>query len=308
MTTAKLSEAWAVSKVDRARAALDRMLEESNLMPSGKLPPERDLCEQIGVSRSTLRSALNLLEAEGKIWRRVGSGTYTGSTPPKELQGLPAISDATSPGELMELRLMIEPGIARLAALRATRSEIEYLKHCVAGADVRWPRLGTTVHVDIIDRQGNMVAATSSGAWIKSSKIIADLGFPLGNRLMTFYLAPKNHPNVVAPYKRPRTTLSPSLATVGARPWMAFGSMGGDQQDQWQLQFFLNRVVFGMTVQEAIEAPKFSSDHFPGFFAPHDRFPNKVRLETRMSSRRHAQRRRGAQAGDGKADGVQRHR
>lgn len=112
-------------------------------MPSGKLPPERDLCEQIGVSRSTLRSALNLLEAEGKIWRRVGSGTYTGSTPPKELQGLPAISDATSPGELMELRLMIEPGIARLAALRATRSEIEYLKHCVAGADVRWPRLGT---------------------------------------------------------------------------------------------------------------------------------------------------------------------
>jgi gamma-glutamyltranspeptidase len=118
----------------------------------------------------------------------------------------------------------------------------------------------------------------------------------------------ENHPNVVAPYKRPRTTLSPSLATVGARPWMAFGSMGGDQQDQWQLQFFLNRVVFGMTVQEAIEAPKFSSDHFPGFFAPHDRFPNKVRLETRMSSRRHAQRRRGAQAGDGKADGVQRHR
>jgi gamma-glutamyltranspeptidase/glutathione hydrolase len=151
-----------------------------------------------------------------------------------------------------------------------------------------------TVHVDIIDRQGNMIAATPSGAWIKSSEIIADLGFPLGNRLMTFYLAPRNHPNVVAPYKRPRTTLSPSLATFGARPWMVFGSMGGDQQDQWQLQFFLNRVVFGMTVQEAIEAPKFSSDHFPGFFAPHDRFPNKVRLEPRMSSNTvHNLRRRG---------------
>jgi gamma-glutamyltranspeptidase / glutathione hydrolase len=141
-----------------------------------------------------------------------------------------------------------------------------------------------TVHVDIIDHQGNMVAATPSGAWIKSSEVIPDLGFPLGNRLMTFYLAPKNHPNVVAPYKRPRTTLSPSLATVGGRSWMVFGSMGGDQQDQWQLQFLLNRVVFGMTVQEAIEAPKFSSDHFPGFFSPHDRFPNKVRLEPRMSS------------------------
>jgi gamma-glutamyltranspeptidase/glutathione hydrolase len=141
-----------------------------------------------------------------------------------------------------------------------------------------------TVHVDVIDRQGNMVAATPSGAWIKSSEIIAALGFPLGNRLMTFYLGPKSHPNVIAPFKRPRTTLSPSLATRGATPWMVFGSMGGDQQDQWQLQFLLNRVVFGMTIQEAIEAPKFSSDHFPGFFAPHDRFPKKVRLEPRISS------------------------
>lgn len=141
-----------------------------------------------------------------------------------------------------------------------------------------------TVHVDVIDRQGNMVAATPSGAWIKSSEIIAALGFPLGNRLMTFYLGPKTHPNVIAPFKRPRTTLSPSLATRGSISWMVFGSMGGDQQDQWQLQFLLNRVVFGMTIQEAIEAPKFSSDHFPGFFAPHDRFPKKVRLEPRISS------------------------
>lgn len=123
-----------MSKVNVARAALARMLKEGNLMPSGRLPPERDLCNQIGVSRSTLRTALDLLEAEGKIWRRVGSGTYAGSSPPKELQGLLAISDATSPVELMELRLMIEPGIARLAALRATRSEIDYLKHCVKKA------------------------------------------------------------------------------------------------------------------------------------------------------------------------------
>ena len=57
------------------------------------------------------------------------------------------------------------------------------------------------------------------------------------------------------------------------KAWMAFGSMGGDQQDQWQLQFLLNRMVFGMSLQEAIEAPKFSSEHFPGLFAPHDFFP-----------------------------------
>ena len=63
---------------------------------------------------------------------------------------------------------------------------------------------------------------------------------------------------------------------------MVFGSMGGDQQDQWQLQFLLNRVVFGMTIQEAIEAPKFSSEHFPGFFAPHDFYLGRVRLEPRV--------------------------
>lgn len=139
-----------------------------------------------------------------------------------------------------------------------------------------------TVHVDVIDGQGNMVAATPSGAWIRSAEVIDELGFPLGNRLMTFYLGPKNHPNLIAPFKRPRTTISPSLATFAGRPWTVFGSMGGDQQDQWQLQFFLNLLVFGMTIQEAIESPKLSSEHFPGFFAPHDRFPNRVRIEPRI--------------------------
>lgn len=139
-----------------------------------------------------------------------------------------------------------------------------------------------TVHVDIVDRHGNMVAATPSGAWIASSEVIPALGFPLGNRMMTFYLDPPHHPNVVAPRKRPRTTISPSLAFRDRKPWMVFGSMGGDQQDQWQLQFFLNRVLFGMTLQQAIEAPKLSSEHFPGFFAPHDSFPNRVRIEPRV--------------------------
>jgi gamma-glutamyltranspeptidase/glutathione hydrolase len=139
-----------------------------------------------------------------------------------------------------------------------------------------------TVHVDVVDRYGNMVAATPSGGWIKSSEVMPRLGFSLGNRMMTFYLGPQHHPNVVAPFKRPRTTISPSLAFRKGKPWMVFGSMGGDQQDQWQLQFFLNRTLFGMTIQEAIEAPKLSSEHFPGFFAPHDHFPNKVRIEPRV--------------------------
>ena len=119
-----------MSKVESARTALEQLLEGGELLANGRLPPERDLCAQFGVSRNTLRTALDLLEAQGKIWRRVGSGTYAGNAPPMDLQGLVAISETTSPIELMELRLILEPAITRLAALRATPTEIDYLQHC----------------------------------------------------------------------------------------------------------------------------------------------------------------------------------
>ena len=139
-----------------------------------------------------------------------------------------------------------------------------------------------TVHVDAIDSVGNMVSATPSGGWIRSSEVVRELGFPLGNRLMTFYLEPQHHPNIIAPYKRPRTTISPTLVHRDGIPWMVYGSMGGDQQDQWMLQFLLNRVVFNLTLAESIDAPKFSSEHFPGFFAPHEAFKKRVRMEPRV--------------------------
>jgi len=142
-----------------------------------------------------------------------------------------------------------------------------------------------TVHVDAIDAKGNMASFTPSGAWIKSAPVIDALGFPLSTRMMTFYLGPANHPNVVAPGKRPRTTLTPSLAFRAGRPWMSFGTMGGDQQEQWSLQFILYREAFGMRLQEAIEAPKLSTNHFPGFFAPHDHAPKHVRMEPRFGSK-----------------------
>ena len=135
-----------------------------------------------------------------------------------------------------------------------------------------------TVHVDAMDQAGNACAATPSGAWIRHAEVVPALGFPLGTRLSNCQLA-QGFPNVVAPYKRPRTTISPSLAMRDGQPWLAFGSMGGDQQDQWQLQFYLNRCVFGMTLQQAIEAPKFSSDHFPSQFFPHEWALNRVRIE-----------------------------
>ncbi len=141
-----------------------------------------------------------------------------------------------------------------------------------------------TVHVDAMDSEGFTAAFTPSGGWISASEIIPALGFSLSMRLSNCYLSPSHHPNVVAPFKRPRTTISPSLVMKNGKAWMAFGSMGGDQQDQWQLQFLLNRVVFGMSLQKAIETPKFSSEHFPGLFAPHDFFLNRVRLEPEIGA------------------------
>lgn len=141
-----------------------------------------------------------------------------------------------------------------------------------------------TVHVDVADRHGMLASFTPSGGWLETNPVIPALGFPLGNRLMTFYLSPVHHPNRVAPGKRPRTTISPSLVTRDGTPWIAFGSMGGDQQDQWMLQFFLNVVVFGMSLQQAIEAPKVSSEHFDGFFAPHNRFNRRLRVEQQIDS------------------------
>jgi gamma-glutamyltranspeptidase/glutathione hydrolase len=139
-----------------------------------------------------------------------------------------------------------------------------------------------TVHVDAVDAKGNMASFTPSGGWISSAEVIEPLGFALSVRMMTFYLGPAHHPNVVAPFKRPRTTLTPSMAFRNGKPWMAFGTMGGDNQGQWLLQFYLCRAAFGMSIPEAIEAPRLSSEHTPGFFAPHASEPNRVRIEPRF--------------------------
>jgi gamma-glutamyltranspeptidase / glutathione hydrolase len=138
-----------------------------------------------------------------------------------------------------------------------------------------------TIHVTAADRHGNMVACTASGGWIPSSPVVESLGFPLGTRLQTFYLD-ERHPNALKPGKRPRTTLTPSIATRKGEPFLSFGTPGGDQQDQWTLQFFLNLVDFNMDVQEAIEAPRFSTAHFPSSFYPHGARPGVLRVENRI--------------------------
>ena len=127
--------------------------------------------------------------------------------------------------------------------------------------------VGDTVHFDIIDRPGNMVSSTPSGGWLQSSPVIPELGFCLGTRAQMFWLD-ENHPAALVPGKRPRTTLSPTMALRDGEPYLAWGSPGGDQQDQWTTQFFLRHVHAKMNLQEAIDAPAWHSEHFPISFWP----------------------------------------
>jgi len=153
---------------------------------------------------------------------------------------------------------------------------------------------GDTTKIDVIDKDGNMVSVTPSGGWMPSSPVIPGLGFPLGTRGQIFSLV-KGHPNCLEPGKRPRTTLTPTLAMKDNEPLMVFGSPGGDMQDQWALQFFLNVVEFGMSLQEAVEAPTFWTAHFPSSFYPRKAEPGSLYLEGRipegtresLASRRH---------------------
>jgi len=142
---------------------------------------------------------------------------------------------------------------------------------------------GDTVHMDIIDSDGNMFSATPSGGWLQSSPIIPELGFCLGNRAQMFWLDERS-PSALAPGKRPRTTLSPGFALRDGEPYMAFGTPGGDQQDQWALLLFLHHVDHGMNLQEAIDCPAFHTDHFPSSFWPRGRLPGRVVLEGRFPS------------------------
>jgi gamma-glutamyltranspeptidase/glutathione hydrolase len=130
-------------------------------------------------------------------------------------------------------------------------------------------RRGDTVHIDVIDRHGNMVSATPSGGWLQSSPVIPELGFALNSRAQMFWLT-EGLPASLAPGKRPRTTLTPSLAFENGEPRLAFGTPGGDQQDQWQMPVFLRRVHHGLNMQEAIELPMFHSAHAPSSFYPRE--------------------------------------
>jgi gamma-glutamyltranspeptidase/glutathione hydrolase len=148
-------------------------------------------------------------------------------------------------------------------------------------ADAAAPATGDTCHLDVADRLGNLVSCTPSGGWLQSSPAIPGLGFCLGTRAQMFWLE-EGLPSSLAPRRRPRTTLSPSLLLRDGEGAIAFGTPGGDQQEQWSLEFLVNHVVFGMNLQEAIDAPMFHTGHLRSSFWPRSQSPGLVEIEERF--------------------------
>jgi gamma-glutamyltranspeptidase / glutathione hydrolase len=143
------------------------------------------------------------------------------------------------------------------------------------------PTRGDTVHLDVADRFGNLVSATPSGGWLQSSPVIPSLGWPLGTRAQMFWLE-EGLPASLEPGKRPRTTLSPTIALREGEPYLAFGTPGGDQQDQWSLHVFLEHVHGRLDLQASIDRPNFHTDHFPASFYPRQVELRSLSIEDRF--------------------------
>jgi gamma-glutamyltranspeptidase / glutathione hydrolase len=167
-----------------------------------------------------------------------------------------------------------EPGLGRLPTV--VQAEL------TLGAGE--PTQGDTVHLDVVDRFGNMLSATPSGGWLHSSPVIPALGWPLGTRAQMFWLE-EGLPSSLRPGVRPRTTLSPGLALRDGEPYVAWGTPGGDQQEQWALHAFLRHVDVGLDLQAAIDAPEFHTDHLISSFYPRGIVPRSLSLESRFGSR-----------------------
>jgi gamma-glutamyltranspeptidase / glutathione hydrolase len=171
-------------------------------------------------------------------------------------------------------------GEPTFAPMKAARNAAE--QEVAADGRVR----GDTVHIDVIDKDGNMFTATPSGGWLQSSPVIPALGWPLGTRGQMFWLE-EGQPGSLAPGKRPRSTLSVGMAMRDGKPYMSWGTPGGDQQDQWSCQFFLRHTRLGsaaprMNLQEAIDAPAWHIEHFPLSFWPRTARPGALIVEGRL--------------------------
>ncbi|HVC85925.1 MAG TPA: gamma-glutamyltransferase [Gaiellaceae bacterium] len=166
----------------------------------------------------------------------------------------------------------LRPGLGRLPQAGARNSLL------LGGGE---PTRGDTVHLDVADRFGNLISATPSGGWLQSSPTIPALGWPLGTRAQMFWLE-EGLPSSLRPGTRPRTTLSPGLVLRDGEPWLAYGTPGGDQQEQWALHMLVRHVDRGLNLQEAIDAPEWHTDHLISSFHPRGFAPRSLAVESRF--------------------------
>lgn len=180
------------------------------------------------------------------------------------------------PGHVEGYELQVERALKALRDLSTTDRKVTGGEPTLAS--MRSARRGDTVHIDVVDRHGNMIAAMPSGGWLQSSPVIPELGFMLNSRAQMFWLE-AGLPASLEPGKRPRTTLTPTLAEKDGEPYMVFGSPGGDQQEQWQLLLFLRHAHHGLNLQEAIDLPMAHTAHFPSSFYPREQKPGHLAIE-----------------------------
>lgn len=139
-----------------------------------------------------------------------------------------------------------------------------------------------TTSIEATDKEGWVVSITPSGGWVPAC-IAGNTGVGMSQRMQSFVLDAKENPfNVVEPGKRPRVTLTPSMALKDGKPFLSFAKQAGDEQDQLLLQFFLNMVEFGMTVQESCEAPSFKTFQMYSSFGEHEKRVGALTLNSAM--------------------------
>jgi gamma-glutamyltranspeptidase/glutathione hydrolase len=173
--------------------------------------------------------------------------------------------------------------MARVLAMAGSETPVIGLAHgepTFAPLPVEW---GDTVHLDVVDRHGSMVSATPSGGWLQSSPAVPGLGFSISTRGQMCWLEP-GHPSTLRPGTRPRTTLTPTLVTRDGEGYLALGTPGGDQQDQWTLAVLLRHLHHGLDLQAAIDLPLFTSKHFPESFYPRRMEPGRLLAEERFGA------------------------
>lgn len=158
-------------------------------------------------------------------------------------------------------------------------SAVQTIGHASTVPEVE--RGNDTTCVNVVDKDGNLFSATPSGAWLPAV-VAGNTGVLMGQRLQSA-LTDANSPNVVAPGKRPRITLTPTLVLKNGQPFMVLSTPGGDNQDQALLQVLLNIVEFDMNPQEAVEAARFDTQHYVSSFDDHEFLPGSLNVESRVS-------------------------